>query len=76
MPRDVAEVSMYWQTYEGPLRNLQTALNDLYLKSNHVEGGVQAYSHSVRLLEAWFDTAHGRAVLAGENPTATEGKAD
>ena len=68
--RDVAEVSLFWQTYEGPLRDFQTALNDLYLKSNHVEGGIQAYSYSVRLLEVWFDTAHGKVLLSGERPSA------
>lgn len=70
--RDVAEVSLYWARYEGRLQDFSRAMNDMYLKTHHVEGGVQAYSESVRLLEAWFATDHGRALLAGERPVPVD----
>lgn len=68
--RDVGEVRLYWDSYEGTLGDLQRAVNDLYLKANHVEGGVQAYDRSVRLLEAWLVTGHGLAMLAGDKPVS------
>lgn len=70
--RDVAEVTLHWQQYEGMLQDFQRGANDLYLKGNHVEGGVEAYARAVHLLEAWFTTGHGKALLSGQRAVPTK----
>lgn len=60
---DLEAVWTYWRAFDGPLEVWHRWLNDLYLRSNRVEGGVLAYGRSARLVAAWLETPEGRAQL-------------
>lgn len=47
---DLRAISAYWRSYEGPAREAATRMNDAYLRSNRVPGGVQSYDRVTRLL--------------------------
>jgi hypothetical protein len=51
--RDVDAIVSYWDQYRGRARAVSHAVNDAYLKSNRVEGGVRSYSGSVDLILRW-----------------------
>jgi hypothetical protein len=42
------------------LEKMQTATNDAYLKSNHIEGGVKNYNHVVSLVISWHQNLNFR----------------
>ncbi|MBZ0137232.1 MAG: DUF3810 domain-containing protein [Planctomycetes bacterium] len=52
--RDVDAIRAYWREYEtgvaGFIGSISTFFNDTYLKANKVEGGVQSYRLSAKLL--------------------------
>jgi hypothetical protein len=48
--RDITDLNAYWRKYEGRASEVSEKLNDAYLKSNRVEGGVASYGKSVELL--------------------------
>lgn len=48
--RDLQAVREFWRRYQGPATEMARGLNDAYLRSNRVPGGVQSYGHVVRLL--------------------------
>lgn len=48
--RDIDDLNAYWRKYEGPASEVSERMNDAYLKSNRVEGGVASYGKSVELL--------------------------
>ena len=48
--RDLEAVRTYWNRHRGPARDLSRAVNHAYLRGNRVEGGVESYSRSARLL--------------------------
>jgi hypothetical protein len=48
--RDIDDLIAYWRRYEGPASEVSHKLNDAYLKSNRVEGGIESYGKSVELL--------------------------
>jgi hypothetical protein len=48
--RDITDLNAYWRKYEGPASQVSERVNDAYLKSNRVEGGVASYGKSVELL--------------------------
>ena len=48
--RDITDLNLYWRKYEGRASEVSEKLNDAYLKSNRVEGGVASYGKSVELL--------------------------
>ena len=64
--RDVDDLKEYWGRYPGLARTISRALNDLYLRSNRVQGGVQSYGRSVRLLVAFSEFRGGRLAPVGE----------
>lgn len=59
---DLRAVAAYWRAYEGPAREAATRMNDAYLRSNRVPGGVESYDRVTRLLVG--------AARAGRLPTA------
>ncbi len=54
--RDVDDLYAYWQRFRGPARRVSRAVNNAYLRSNRVEGGIASYDHSVELLLAYERT--------------------
>ncbi len=57
--RDVDDLNEFWNRHRGPARRLARTMNDAYLKTNRVEGGVLAYSRSVELIVAWARSREG-----------------
>ena len=50
---DLADYDRYWDAYDGALNEIQTEMNDAYLKHNAQQSGVASYGESVDLLLAW-----------------------
>jgi hypothetical protein len=48
--RDIEAEREFWVSYYGPGTRAARRANDLYLKSNRVEGGIRSYGMSLRLL--------------------------
>lgn len=63
--RDVDDLTVYWRRYEGRAAEISDKLNDAYLKTNRVEGGVASYGKSVELLMRYAKGNGG--TLSGEN---------
>ena len=54
MVRDLANYNAYWDSFEGPVEEAATTLNDNYLKFNQQESGVKSYGMMVDLILAYF----------------------
>ena len=54
MLRDLADYNAYWQSFEGPIEEAATNLNDNYLKFNQQDDGVKSYGMMVDLLLAYY----------------------
>jgi hypothetical protein len=54
----LANIRVRAKYYDGlqntTLENVQTAVNDVYLKSNHVKKGVKNYNQVVKLVISWY----------------------
>lgn len=48
--RDVDWLRAFWDGYRGAPRSVSLAMNNVYLKANHVEGGLNSYHRSAQLL--------------------------
>jgi hypothetical protein len=48
--RDIDAARAYWERFEGPATHAAAGVNDAYLRSQRVEGGILSYSRSVELL--------------------------
>lgn len=48
--RDVDWLRSFWDGYRGAPRSVSLAMNNVYLKANHVEGGLSSYHRSAQLL--------------------------
>jgi len=48
--RDIEDEREFWVSFYGPGTRAARRANDLYLKSNRVEGGIRSYGMSLRLL--------------------------
>ena len=48
--RDVDDLYEYWSVAQGAAAKVSRSVNDAYLKTNRVEGGVQAYGRSLELI--------------------------
>ncbi|HWQ57731.1 MAG TPA: DUF3810 domain-containing protein [Clostridia bacterium] len=53
MLQDLSDYSWYWSTFEGPVEEKVTEINDNYLKFNEQENGVKSYGMMVDLLLAY-----------------------
>lgn len=54
MRRDLKDHNAYWKSFEGPVEEAATNLNDNYLKFNQQEHGVKSYGMMVDLILAYF----------------------
>ena len=61
--RDVDAMNAYYNAHVGRVSRVQSRVNDLYLKANHVKGGVQAYGRSAALIMAFARSNGGTCVL-------------
>ena len=52
--RDIRNNNAYWDSFEGPVEEAATKLNDNYLKFNQQENGVKSYGMMVDLILAYF----------------------
>lgn len=50
--RDLQAIEQFWARYRGPATEVARRVNDAYLRSNRVPGGVESYGRVVRLLVA------------------------
>ena len=55
MRRDYAAARQYWQQFEGPVREVSTQANNLYLQANMQTDGVQSYGRMIDLVLAWYE---------------------
>lgn len=51
---DLTANSEFWDSYEGPVSETATRINDTYLKANGQEDGVESYDRMVDLIVAYF----------------------
>ena len=58
--RDVDDLRAYWERHRGRAMDVTRAVNDAYLKTNRVEGGVLSYGRSVELFVAFARQRRGR----------------
>lgn len=56
--RDMEANYLYWKQFEGPVAQVSTTVNDVYLKSNRQEQGVKSYGRMVDLLLADYRQRH------------------
>ncbi|MFQ5702770.1 MAG: DUF3810 domain-containing protein [Gemmatimonadales bacterium] len=64
--RDVDASQEYWESFRGRGTEIGTRVNDAYLRSNRVAGGVKNYSRSALLFIAYARTRGGRLVPADQ----------
>jgi len=50
--QDLAAISAFWRRYQGPVEQVSTRVNDIFLKSSRQKDGVQSYNRVVDLLLA------------------------
>ncbi len=60
--RDIDDAREYWRSFRGAGTRIGTALNDAYLRSNRVHGGVENYSRSALLFIAYAKARAGQVV--------------
>jgi hypothetical protein len=48
--RDIDAARRYWEQFEGPASRAASSMNDAYLRTNRVPGGIASYGRSVELL--------------------------
>lgn len=57
--RDIDAVREYWERFEGPASQAARRVNDAYLRTNRVPGGILNYGRSVELLVAYSRSRGG-----------------
>jgi hypothetical protein len=60
--RDIDHSRQYWQSFRGRGTSIGTSVNNAFLRSNRVEGGVRSYSMSAFLFLAYARTHDGSLV--------------
>lgn len=65
--RDIRAASDYWDQFEGRTSRATRSLNNAYLRTNRVPGGILSYSRSVELLVAYARSRGGWLVRGGED---------
>ena len=56
--RDVSYNNAYWKQFEGPVADTASKVNDVYLKANRQQDGVESYGRMVDLLLADYRKRH------------------
>jgi hypothetical protein len=67
--RDVDAANAFWRRYDGRAAEWQRDVNDRYLRVNRVEGGIDSYRQSARLILRWAQASGGRLPLDGARPS-------
>jgi hypothetical protein len=62
--RDIDAIRTFWQQFEGAAEQVSQAVNDTYLKSQGVKGGVASYAASQSLIILFARSNGGSAVVA------------
>lgn len=52
--KDLNYINKFWNSYEGPIEDTSTKINNAYLKANDQESGVHSYGRMVDLLIAEY----------------------
>ncbi|MEE8135087.1 MAG: DUF3810 domain-containing protein [Gemmatimonadales bacterium] len=65
--RDRRDLNEWWEQFEGPAEAVGTAINDRFLRTNRVAGGVRNYNLVVRLLVE-FHRQNGSLDPAADSP--------
>lgn len=60
--RDIEDSRRYWAQFQGRGRAIGSSVNNAFLRSNRVEGGVRSYSMSALLIIAYARENEGRVV--------------
>lgn len=60
--RDIDASNAYWARFAGPARRAAATVNDTYLRTHRVPGGILSYGRSVELLVAWARSREEGAV--------------
>lgn len=60
---DLEAITAYYRAHAGKVSQMQTKVNDLYLKANRVKGGVQSYGRSAALIMAFARSNGGSCVV-------------
>jgi len=68
--RDVDDLNAYCEVARGTAGRMTRAMNDAYLKTNRVEGGVEAYGGSVELLMRFARERGGTLATPDASPGA------
>ncbi len=58
--RDIDDSRTYWRSFRGRGTRMGSRVNDAFLRTNRVEGGVQSYSRSALLFIAYARVRGGR----------------
>jgi len=56
--RDLQSNREFWAQFEGPVAELQTRVNDAYLRANAQADGVRSYGRMVDLLISYFQISY------------------
>jgi hypothetical protein len=65
--RDIRAASDYWAQFEGRTSRATRSMNNAYLRTNQVPGGILSYSRSVELLVAYARSRGGWLVRGRED---------
>jgi len=63
--RDIEFARTYWRQFEGPGTQIGSSMNNAFLRTNRVEGGVRSYSMSSRLFLS-YARSRGGSLLPGD----------
>ncbi|KPJ83237.1 MAG: hypothetical protein AMS18_17670 [Gemmatimonas sp. SG8_17] len=63
--RDIDESREYWRRFRGRGTRIGTRVNDAFLRTNRVAGGIHSYSRSALLLISYARAHDGQLVPAG-----------
>jgi hypothetical protein len=66
--RDITESDAYWARFAGPMNDAAQSVNNAYLKSQKVPGGVLSYARSVELMVSWSRSHEGALPRSGVVP--------
>ncbi|MDI9498123.1 MAG: DUF3810 domain-containing protein [Bacillota bacterium] len=56
MRADIGRRNAYWKSFEGPVQETTTRVNDQVLKVNRQHDGVRSYGRMVDLVLTWYET--------------------
>jgi hypothetical protein len=68
--RDLADDAVYWRQFRGVGTSVGRRVNDRFLRTNRVRGGLTSYRRSVRLL-LMFAKQNGGTLVPGDTHTTT-----